>query len=84
MPLPLVCTYAHIHLVLLVRVHLCGLCMLVPRCGLLIEVQSEAVGLTPSFGRVCDALCANVSRARFGCCFPETFACREIDLGLGL
>jgi hypothetical protein len=36
-PLRLACTYAHIHLVLLVRVHLRGFCMLVPECGLLVE-----------------------------------------------
>lgn len=53
--LPQVYTYAHIHLVLLVRVHLCCLCSFVPNvwgadrgwCCF----QSEAVGLTPSFSR---------------------------------
>ena len=54
--LPLAYTYAHVHLVLLVRVHLCCLYSFVPNvwgadrgwC----RFQSEAVGLTPSFSCV--------------------------------
>ena len=54
--LPRVYTYAHIHLVLLVRVHLCCLGSFVPNVWGADKgwccFQSEAVGLTPSFSRV--------------------------------
>ena len=61
--LPLECTYAHVHFVLLVRVHICCRYMLVPRVWVAGRAscccQSEAVGLIDTKLRSrCGALCA--------------------------